>query len=653
MINEDLLESARQEIFSYLCENEPLLRLYSKKEIRERIEKNIKEIRTNEVDYKRSGWCDMKTPVIALCDLTARSEPLTIQDINESESLTETLIHEGIHAVLKHETGTGIQHVLEKTRQSDSEECFYEIGRGLNEGYTNWVLEKCGIETTSYGLLTSLNMQLESCIGEDAMMQFSNGNIQEMSKKLNMSERQGIAFLRQIDDIYYIERIIGEISKTEKYIECKINNLQKGEEVTQEELNREERIRKDLEDTYTYGEIFTDKIINKLNSNNKKDFQISIYTKLLEKLRTNFKKPEETAIKLLVDDVETTIIQRLITDRMDSPQSIEDIEKMIDLMQEMKYAISCYDGKCYQFDVLREKIQKACNEQVNKVHKEIEKLIASGNFTAKALRSEYEKLYRLFGSTGEIKEKNLISSYAKFVSSKSKNKKENELLIRYFLNEDGPIPKNISVRMTKSQRGLIFENGKLIAILDEKDNPLFEGEDKILHKGESFQDKMDWTEDMDTDYDRIIRNFEWLRARKLAKNPNIEIQIDNKMIIFRDGEHYEFYDIVEGEDAGIRRAKFTTLSPVKFMLDDNNRKNNGLIPLLKENSFFMQYRNTLKKVKSIFKKKEKQEEQENTIMGLAEKQANFSASLAKGTTTNYTPKHERTVKKNIKEDQEK
>lgn len=656
MINKDLLESAKQELFEQLCKNEVLLRIYSKDEIQKRIEDNIKAIYTNIVDYKRGGWCSLEKPVIAICDSEENTSPLTIQDIRDNRNKLETLIHEGVHAILKHRNGTGLHQLYANQEKAESGEAFSEIGRGINEGYTNWIVEKCGIETTTYELLTSINKQLEACIGEDAMMQFSKGNISAVYKALNMSEEQGLSFIRQLDDLYYLEGMFREIEKVENYIEEKICNLQEGQDFTQEELDEEEKERKAVEGTFTYKEIFTDDIKNALDAEESEDAKIATYTELLEKLRKN-KNQENTAINSIVDSIETKIIQNLITDKIDSPKNIEEISKMMRLMQEIQSALSIYNGKCEQFDTLRERIEDISKKHLDEICIEIEDLIAKGEFTEDALKSEYKKICALFGKIDESDERRIRVSYASFLSGESKNPKENELLIRYFLAKNEPIPANISIQSTASKRAVVFEGKKLMSILSYEDNYFYESENGIVQKNETFKDKMDWTERSNTDYTKIISEFEELRTEILEQNPDAEIQISNKMIIVRNGEHYEFYDVIEGENAGIRRAEMTTPSPVDFMLNDNHRE---LIPANAKENIITILKRGLKKVRSIFSKEEKKEGKtnlENHVENTEQKRvANFSSSLRNSHKRDDSSKMEQTNTRNtinVDEEQER
>lgn len=59
-----------------------------------------------------------------------------------------------------------------------------EIGRGLNEGLTNWIVRKTGLPTNGYRTLTNFMEELELAIGEDNVMEMGKGNLCERIPKL-------------------------------------------------------------------------------------------------------------------------------------------------------------------------------------------------------------------------------------------------------------------------------------------------------------------------------------------------------------------------------------------------------------------------------------------------------------------------------------
>lgn len=209
MDNIAILNGAREEIISRLMQNRPLVKKYGEEEIKRRAYKNIKTIQTNVIDQEYLGWCSLFKPEITLATKEENSSILTMDDIILDEIKYETLIHEGVHAVLKRGHSTGMLRTIVKMEGNyggnSKEEIYAEMGRGFNEGLTNWLVEKCGVNTTTYPFFTSLCKQLEFCIGEDAMMDFTQGNYTVAFKLLNIDEKEGAAFFKLLDEFYLLE----------------------------------------------------------------------------------------------------------------------------------------------------------------------------------------------------------------------------------------------------------------------------------------------------------------------------------------------------------------------------------------------------------------------------------------------------------------
>ena len=103
-----------------------------------------------------------------------------------------------------------------------------EIGRGLNEGLTNWVCEKVsGIEATGYSNLTNLVYELEVAIGPERVMSLPKGSIKtNVTKQLNLTVGKTFSFLAKADILHdnYVQNvelteIMSELSK------CQNDNL--------------------------------------------------------------------------------------------------------------------------------------------------------------------------------------------------------------------------------------------------------------------------------------------------------------------------------------------------------------------------------------------------------------------------------------------
>lgn len=333
--------------------------------------------------------------------------------------------------------------------------------------------------------------------------------------------------------------------------------------------------------------------------------RIKLYESLLSIVTTNYKEPEMKSLKSLIGLAEEKIINSLVVGRLDSPSSISDFKRVMQLMKEIQHSLNLYEATCPKLDYLRQIVQEKSKGALNNIYSEIDGLIASGDFTGEMLKAEYDKVCGLFGDEDWWQKFSRSSEYAKLVSMKSEYPEENFLLIRYVLeSEDIDSIDNLSVQRTSSNKGIIFENGKVKAII-QRDKKFYTREnDTTMHEDETFSDKIDWTIDQRTDLQMVIRKFEELKAAKLSQNPNVQIQIMDETIIFTDGENYEFYDILGGEESTIKKAEISTPEPVKPMTNTHHKVRNAeLIPLVAQNDVITRMKRRIHKIITALKDK--------------------------------------------------
>ena len=121
----------------------------------ERLISNVYKVFTNEYNRNVNGYQCGADNSITLCTDNINSPILTPEELEKDRRKLTTLLHEGIHAILTRtkqecekfniEWGTGI---LECVLTNDNDEI--EVGRGLNEGLTNWICGKTGYIPESY-----------------------------------------------------------------------------------------------------------------------------------------------------------------------------------------------------------------------------------------------------------------------------------------------------------------------------------------------------------------------------------------------------------------------------------------------------------------------------------------------------------------------
>lgn len=177
--------------------------VYGKKFARKRLSINFVQLYTNEKSFSKAGYQDSSDSSITLCYSGMYENILLPYDIEQDSRIQTTILHEGIHAVftrLLHECnkyylqyGTGM---LQKRKDEP------EIGRGFNEGLTNWICKKCGVQTSTYAILTALAHELELAVGEKTVMRLGKGIDSKNLANLGMSKKELYEFLAVADLIY-------------------------------------------------------------------------------------------------------------------------------------------------------------------------------------------------------------------------------------------------------------------------------------------------------------------------------------------------------------------------------------------------------------------------------------------------------------------
>lgn len=186
-----------------------------------------------------SGYYEIENLSITLDSLLEEKLELTSKDIENDTKLQAYSLHELIHAILTKtklecklngiENGTGI---FEKDNKGN------QLGRGLNEGLTNWICEKVNLQTYTYKNLTNFVKLLELAIGEKRVIKFGKGNIRKnVAKQLKMTPFQTTRMLSIADDVYRVEDRINKI----EYILQVLNDYSRIDTFSDEEKDKIEK----------------------------------------------------------------------------------------------------------------------------------------------------------------------------------------------------------------------------------------------------------------------------------------------------------------------------------------------------------------------------------------------------------------------------
>ena len=110
-----------------------LSEIYSERRISKILNKNIKKVFSDETLINETGYYNTGTNEIHL--KVNEEHRITQTEVENTYTLKGTVMHECIHALFCHEEYSTGALAKYGNRQ---------IGRGINEGLTNWIIEKCG-----------------------------------------------------------------------------------------------------------------------------------------------------------------------------------------------------------------------------------------------------------------------------------------------------------------------------------------------------------------------------------------------------------------------------------------------------------------------------------------------------------------------------
>ena len=259
-------EEIRQYLIDFvektLNNSEVFTRVYGKDFVRRRLEINLKKVYTDISDSNvNTGLYDIENSCITIFKSNNSTTPLTIADIENNKKLKHMILHESIHAIFRRtkeecenygiEDGTGILEFYNNGQ---------ELGRGFNEGLTEWICQKAGYGEASYTSEKNIIKILELALGEDAIMQLASGNIKEnIARLLQMSKVECLQTIALIDNIYQNEQRVSAINQNvldyedveldksisnlevilfEKYFKDEIETAQNREDISEETMNR-------------------------------------------------------------------------------------------------------------------------------------------------------------------------------------------------------------------------------------------------------------------------------------------------------------------------------------------------------------------------------------------------------------------------------
>ena len=612
------LEELKQILFDYLKKNKFLKLLFSDSQIKDRLDANLKNFLMEDTREDALGGYNFKEKAITLY----LGKNITAKEILENENLLTTILHEGIHSVLRNKFGTGLFYFRPKLDENIQkiilpESEFEELGRGLNEGVTNWIVRQSGVETISYNNLTEITELIASCIGTKRMKPFTSDNYKKIFKALHMSRDYGMEFLRQLDEVYYIEENLRDINNLAKYFQ-EIQKLLQTED--RQEFAELEKKYGYLRNKRIYNQVINEargeelnKIIRDIDTKTKESSIIerfsSILNEIIGELEQKYQISETARRNYLITSLIEKIVRSLVKDRLDEPETMSDYKQVSDIINRIRDLIDnngITENLNYFEDFLK-KIGNRSNDVVRKILEEAKEDSRQGNISAQLLEDNIERLKVLYSLDTDLDAVGAgLGNLIHLVTKNNEFPEEQKALIKYAIYtksvKDLRILQTIT---TKSGKHIILKGSQIIGVLDDKRNNYEYMQAKKsfrVNQGESYLDKADWTVSNGTDISRLARQFEEIKARELEMNPTAETYILEGIVAFRTQNGYSFYEVIEGNNARIMPAQFTTTKFIKSMVRERKpNTKDTILPIQAKNGIITKLKRKISFAKAFLK----------------------------------------------------
>ncbi len=647
--NLEVEEYLRSFIVERLENTEAFVNTFGKDFARKRLTLNLSAVYTNEEMTNYSGYQSMEDHSITLCYEGENGSLLSDKDIQDNDIIKATALHEGVHSILeklkrecrklKIKSGSG---VLETYKNEE------ELGRGFNEGLTNWIVEKAGIKTNSYKYLTSVVNQIELAIGQEETMAIGKGNIKDnVCKRLKMSKKECKEFLAELDYIYVLEKRVNELDYITEVLKNFGSDIPEEQFPTEEERQNEKllRVKRFVE---VMQKIKNDKEYqNYLNENgldDSLDTSIDYYDSKTEDIIQQELIPERIMVRDIVFEKYFRKEFEEITEKEEITQ--EELEKYVNLR---KYRTK-FKSVIAQNEDFHEYMDSGAlvKKFIQSQPAILERKAKSGELTIEEF-IKIRQSYKKYGQEYEIKF--LDEIVAKIMNS------ENQLGIVNLIDKLSRVGQLqdindyliLGIEEGERVKYLYEKNGEILFVSDLSDiTKVTAGEEIEAEKAIG-----DFTEDIGEEIVPYVNKFLELKEELQAKNPYAKITILGREIVINDNGEKTIYIMQNGE---ILSAEMKIQSPIKtnFAPSEKERRENLPKPT-KESSFSRMilnirrklFRNTGESV--IYNSKE---ETSQDIEGHKELQAEFKNRISDMSNYEEIPDIEEIEKKTMESTKE-
>lgn len=618
---------------SKLGECELFVQIFGKSFIINKLDINMTRVFTNEKRDDVAGYHSGSDSSVTICHSGKDGKLLSVDDIENDESIKCTLLHEAVHAILTRDKiecarlgiryGTGI---LEQDKEGN------EIGRGLNEGLTNWICYKAGLNPNSYEILTKFVKQLEIAVGPEAIMKIARGNLRvNLPEQLGMSYDEVIEILAIADQLYKDDERLTTLNRaiiqTKRRIEIH-TILGQSDDLNEDEIKR-------LED--------------ELNDLDESDKNIKSYFKHINSL------PLDERLEILNEDLETQNVQkeRVKKDVQSNRVKFESIifekyfKKEFEQLKQGPISEDAYKKFCdlsalvKPLDkegedakdasiVFKKEVEHIKERFRNQMLEEARQSISNGTMTGK----RFQELVNLFKYGNSNKENELFNEIGNIIDPINPT-----LIVGLYnslsKNDDiEDIDKYSLLEITKIGEDREDDITQIICIKNNEIKDAYRTFDKHnIRAGEEIDNPQmffNFTLTTNSDYSQIIKRFLELKEEVQAQNPSAMIHILDRTIIVNNNGEYQYYYIKGGD--------FHEMTPTKQIQLKNyfkpEEKNLGLIKYEKKNPL-KEFWNKLKRKFLVNKKNNIIYEDistnpniaDNTIEESDEEMSKFEASL--------------------------
>ncbi len=534
---------------------------------------------------------------------------LKINDILNNEDIQEIVIHESIHAILNRTDkeckkynivgGTGILERYNKDK------LIVELGRGFNEGYTEWLCEKLGYDTLAYPELTDFVRLIEVAIGTEKTMELGKGNIKKRFPDImGMSNDDLIFLLANCDNLYIIDDILRKFMKLKEVLNHKL--------WPDTSYLDDEKIESDYQDVILDIEklIKDSHFLLWCKKNSKDNSEESLYEYINEELIKSYEENRKFTIinceSIIIDKYFSKDFDKLLNENEDI--SIEDYKKCRKIFSLLNTTTNDIPNDLFQIPTsvrVKQEFEEVSKKYLKKFAKEYADKYKDTGISLRSFLRDIKELCNNNEVYSFIKEFSSNIGDSEFVEIIEETLSTAYDSLKYCDDEvidkldDFSIYKIVSQDKDKDLTSTIvsFSNGN------------FSKFEMMLNNGKvirSSNDEVifDFTTDrkFEDEYSLVMENFSKLQRETFEKNPNSKIHIINREIVVQDGNDYSFFYIHNGELIPMYIEKQYNL---KFLKEEKEQDNSNL-PSIKV-SKFLQIVNFIKRKWNGFKNRNKKE----------------------------------------------